>query len=283
MRTPLLIIAVVALAGAQTQPPPTTTPEQDAQVKDALPQLAQAADRFAKTAQQFYCHETLRQRAIRSSPVRGPLQYDQRQIVSYYAFTTLAGSPAIREIRQILTMNNEKNAKDPEGSRFLHDALAAHNDEIKTQLLKQFTEEGLKGVATDLGQLVLLFSRPGIKNYGFEFDREETSGYARTLVVRYAQMNGREGVHISERGKQQKETLRGWLWLRLPDYLPVRITMITTRRNGKHEIRDEAEVDYTDSQNALLPTEVIHRRYEDDILAAEDDFQYSNWQVVPNR
>ena len=146
--------------------------------------------------------------------------------------------------------------------------------------MKQFAERGINGIATDLGQLVLLFGPPGIRNYAFEFDREETSGYARTLVIRYAQTSGREGVHINERGKQKKETLRGWLWLRLPDYLPVRITMITTRRNGKHEIRDEAEVDYTDSQKALLPTEVLHRRFEDDILAAEDDFQYSTWQPI---
>jgi len=89
-----------------------------------------------------------------------------------------------------------------------------------------------------------------------------------------------ERSRIIERGKQKKETLHGWLWLRLPDYLPVRITMITSRRDGKHEIRDEAEVDYTDSQKALLPTEVIHRRYEDDSLTAEDDFQYSNWQLI---
>lgn len=277
MRIALLLAAAVAVAQSSR----AATPEQDAQVANALPHLAEATDRFAGMAQQFLCHETLRQRTVSSAPARsGPRQSNQRQIVSYYAFTTLKGSSAIREIREILTVDNEKRAKDPEGRSFLRDALLAHNDELKNRLLKQFEEAGLTGVPTDLGQLVLLFGKSSIKNYAFVFDREETQGYTRALVVRYEQMKGPEGVRIIERGKQKKETLHGWLWLRLPDYLPVRITMITSRRDGKHEIRDEAEVDYTDSQKALLPTEVIHRRYEDDSLTAEDDFQYSNWQLI---
>jgi len=314
MRKALFLAAALALAQAQTTPPqdadinpklklktrpagaePVVMPGPDGRVDGrfaaAGTRIADVAERFSQTAQQYMCRETLEQRAIRLRSVRkrkgnavalGSVpQYDHRRIVSLYTFTTVGRSPAIREIRQVLTVDKETVSKEFEGRKSFRKALLSRDDESKGHLLNSFGAEGLNGVATDLGQMVLLFDRDSIKNFAFEYDREETIGGTATMVIRYAQKKGTEGVRIIESGKQTKGALRGWLWMRLPDYLPLRITMISTRTEKKHEIRDEAEVDYAENPNgALLPAAAIHRRWDNDILAAEDDFRYTEWQSL---
>jgi hypothetical protein len=253
--------------------------------------IADVAERFSQTAQQYMCRETLEQRSIRPRSVRkvkgnavaagSAPQYDHRRIVAFYAFTTAGRSPVIREIRQVLTVDKETVAKEFEGRKSFRNALLSGDDEAKGRLLNSFTAEGLSGVATDLGQMVLLFDRSSIKNFEFEYDREETISGTPAMVIRYTQKQGSGGVRINEGGKKTKAALRGWLWVRLSDSLPLRITMISARTDKKQEIRDEAEVDYAEnSSGALLPAAVIHRRWENDILAAEDDFRYSEWQSL---
>ena len=263
----------------------------DSRLAAAGTRIADVAELFSQTAQQYMCRETLEQRAIRPRSIRkakgnavaagSAPQYDRRRIVAFYAFTTAGHSPVIREIRQVLTVDKETVAKEFEGRKSFRNALLSRDDESKGSLLNSFTAEGLSGVATDLGQMLLLFSRSSIKNYEFEYDREEAIGGTPTMVIHYSQKKGTAGVRISEGGKNKKDALRGWLWVRLPDSLPLRITMISARNDKKQEIRDEAEVDYLENPSgALLPAAVIHRRWENDILAAEDDFRYSEWQSL---
>jgi hypothetical protein len=310
----LFLSAAFALAQAQSRPPqggelspdvklktrtagaaPVVMAGPDGRVDPRLAaagsRIAEAAERFSQAAQQYMCRETLVQRAIRTRSVRkvkgtavalgSNPQYDHRQIVSFYGFTTVGRSPAIRELRQVLTVDKETLAKEFEGRKSFRNALLAHDDESKGGMMSAFGAEGLRGVATDLGQMVLLFDRDSMKNFAFEYDREERIGSTSTMVIRYTQKRGSEAVRIDENGKHSKGELRGWLWVRLPDHLPVRITMITTRNEKKRDVRDEAEVDYAEiSSGALLPMAVIHRRWENDILAAEDDFRYSEWQPL---
>ncbi len=295
MRLAPLAAAAFAMACAQTAssaPRGAATSAQDTAVIRALPRIAEAAERFAANAQQVMGLETLRQRMIHRASAHkeqkrdaalspAAAQYSVRQIVSYYAFTTLRGSPAIHEIRQVLTVDKETEAKDDDGRKFLRNALLSYDDDAKKKMRQQFEAEGLSGVATDLGQMVLLFDKSGQKNFVFEYDREENIGVARTMVIRYSQKSGPEGVRINDRGKETKGKLTGWIWVRLPDCFPMRITMITSRHDRKLEIRDEAEVDYGEgARGSLLPFAAFHRRYENDILAAEDDFRYSNWQSL---
>lgn len=299
-----LLAATFALCYGQAQsglktrpltPPPVVMPgpggSQDPRLAGAGTKIAATAERFSQNAQQYMCLETLRQRAIRTRSVRkkknntvalgSAPQYDQRQITSYYSFTTVGKSPVIREIRQVLKVDKETVNKEFEGRRSFRAALLSRDDDAKKNMLTSFIGEGLKGVATDLGQMVLLFDRNSIGNFTFEYDRDETTNGVPTIVIRYTQRRGSEHVHIDERGQEMKSDLRGWLWLRFSDYLPVRITMISARTEKKHDIREEAEVDYAEnSSGALLPSSAIHRRWDDDILAAEDDFRYSEWQPL---
>src|SRR5205807_4465400 len=139
-------------------------------------------------------------------------------IVSFYSFTTYGRSPVIREIRQVLTVDKETLAKEFEGRRAFRKALLSRDDEAKGYLSNGFGAEVLSGIATDMGQMVLLFDRESIKNFAFEYDRDETIAGIATMVIRYTQKRGKEGVRIDEGGKQTKESLKGWLWVRLPDF-----------------------------------------------------------------
>lgn len=272
--------------------PPIEMPGQDSRLAGAGPHLTAAAERFSQTAQQYICHETLQQRVIRPHSMRkekgqgamvltGVPEYNQRQITSYYAFTTFGKSPEIHEIRQLLTVDKDVILKDFEARRLFRDALLSRDDELKGKIAGQFEPEALNGVATDLGQMVLSFAEDSISHFTFSFDREETIGATRAMVVRYTQKSGPESVHINDRGKKLKSQLSGWLWLRLPDDVPLRITMVSSRTEKKHDIREEAEVDYAENPNgALLPSSVLHRRFEDDILVAEDDFRYTAWESL---
>lgn len=265
---------------------------QDARLTGTIPHLTAAAERFSQTAQQYICHETLRQRVIRPHSMRkikgegtmvltGVPEYSQREINSYYAFTTFGKSPQIHEIRQLLTVDREVVLKDFDARRLFRNALLTRDDNVKGKIAGQFEPEALNGVAIDLGQMILSFAEDNIAHFSFGFDREETAGSVRATVVRYMQKNGPEAVHINDRGKKLNSQLSGWLWLRQPDDVPMRITMISSRTEKNHEIRDEAEVDYAENESgALLPSSVLHRRYEDDILVAEDDFRYSGWESL---
>lgn len=286
MRTVPLLALTFGLACAQS------AAIQDNRLTQPLQRVAAVAGLFAQTAQQYISQETLRQRVIRGDSIRkkkgdtvplasGTPQYNRREIVSYYAFTTIGKSPVIHELRQILTVDKDRLAKDFEGRNVFRNALLSRDDDVKNKLLNGFEPEALNGVAMDLGQMILLFDASGIKNFTFDYDREETIRGISTMVIRYSQKAGDESVHIIDRGKKAKVALRGWLWVRLPDFLPVGMTMISSRTEKKHQIRDEAEVDYFENPDgALLPSAVLHRRYEDDILAAEDDFRYTNWQSL---
>lgn len=313
MRIGLLLAAVCALAHPQTGPRPgSSSSEAHLKLRPAEPppvvmggregsadprfassgtRIADVAERFSQTAQQYFCRETLEQRVIRPRSLRkakgntlalgSTPQYDHRRIVSFYSFTTLGRSPAIHEIRQVLTVDKERVEKEFEGLRAFRKALLSRDDEAKGSMLGSFGAEGLSGVATDLGQMVLLFDRSSMANFVFEYDREEAVDGTPAMVIRYTQKKGDEGVRITEGGKQSKGALRGWLWVRVPDDLPLRITMITTRSDKKQEVRDEAEVDYVENpKGALLPSSTLHRRWENDILVAEDHFQYSEWQPL---
>lgn len=284
MRMVLLLAAAVAAGHSQTPSiqapsntaaarlktrasgaPPIEMPGGDSHLTGVGPRLIAAAERFSQTAQQYICHESLRQRVIRPRSLKkekgqaamvltGVPQYNQRLITSYYAFTTFGKSPEIHEIRMLLTVDKDTVNKDFEGRRIFRAALLTRDDRTKSQIAGQFEPEALNGVAMDLGQMILSFAEDSIANFDFNFDREENIGAAPAMVVRYKQNSGSEAIRINDRGKKLKSQLSGWLWLRQPDGVPLRITMISSRTDKKHEIRDEAEVDYAENPSgALLP------------------------------
>ncbi|HLJ47339.1 MAG TPA: hypothetical protein VKU01_15085 [Bryobacteraceae bacterium] len=234
--------------------------------------ITTAAARFAETAPKFMALEKLSQRA------RSGERFDERHMVAYYGFSTLRNSPGLIELRQLVSVDGKAVAGNEEARKFLRDALFSSDDGLKNKMLGAFAKEGLTGVATDFGQLILLFGSGRIQDFSFQYDHDDSIGSLQTQVFNYAQKTGHEGVRVE--GGRKREPLRGKIWVRLPDHVPVRITLATSRNNHGVKTRDEAQVDYAEYKGVLLPAGVLHRQFENDDIVAQDTYEYAAWQPV---
>lgn len=287
MRPVSILLAAVFAASAQLP----VDPNIDDQVRQLIPHLSAAAEAFSRTTRQYVGRETLRQRAAprnsskkKSRKGTDDLTFRQREIVSYYGLCTFKGSQAIHEIRQVVSVDGHRIESAEAARDFLEQAVASGDDGVKWKLVNQFADEGLTGVATDFGPLLLLFSKRSIGDFTFESGGLETIGSVRTSVFTFRQNAGKERLEIIERRKHEPAVLKGKIWVRVPDYLPVRIALTGIRHKGSNEVRDEATVDYAQpSGNALLPIAVSHRRFENEDLTVEDAYQYSDWQPMKLR
>lgn len=294
MALPVLVLLAPGLA--QSPPPIKTVPaiSSDTRVAAAVERLSQAAELFFSSAQQYICRERLDQKVLQPAsadhiaPAKsaagapGDANDSYRAIDSYFAFTTVAPSAAVREIREMLKVDKKTLAEDEAGRASLRNILLGGDSAAKKKLRDRFTSEAPSGIVTDLSQMILLFDRAGVRNFNFSYARNAKLGGAPAIVIRYEQRGGNEGVHIEENGKRSKSALEGTIWVTTTEERrPLRITMTTSRRNRKREIRDEAQVDYHWlPSGALLPAMVIYRRFDNSVLAAEDDFRYSQWESL---
>lgn len=251
-------------------------------LESLLRKVAGAAARFPALAVQYSAKETLQQKAaapakttkhgvrVGGSPAQ-PVQLDQREIVSWYGFSAPRGAPqAIAEYR--------KPAAGSSADEFQRELRAASERE-KQKLRQDFEKQGLRGTATDFGQLLLLFSGSKQSEYAFSLGSPGRIGADVAQVIRFEQRAGDAALKIAEGRRRIKEPLAGELWVRESDGVPLRITLTALRRQGDREVRDEARVDYNPlATGALLPAAVVHRRFVDDQLAGEDVYRYSDWR-----
>jgi hypothetical protein len=76
-----------------------------------------------------------------------------------------------------------------------------------------------------------------------------------------------------------RHRLQGTVWLREPDYLPMRIVLAGEREAGKHTISWQGAVDYTMSRfGVLLPVSVVYREHSENVLLTENRFEYSDFR-----
>lgn len=205
-----------------------------------------------------------------------------REIVSYYGFSSFASAPeALREIREVASVDG-KSIEQPAGARAkLKKVVTSRDDFRKEQMLKDFEKENLNGAAIDFGQLILLFTRSNLDKYTFELNNTGMVGADRTLVISFRQNGGGASLHISDAGKKVERPLQGEVWVREGDYLPLRVTLKAVRLDHKIEVRDEASVDYApNSAGLILPAAVVYRRFLNDKLYVENTYQYSDWQPL---
>ncbi|MBM3793218.1 MAG: hypothetical protein FJW31_03945 [Acidobacteria bacterium] len=90
---------------------------------------------------------------------------------------------------------------------------------------------------SDLGQMVLMFTRSQLKNVRFSFQGEraaETPGGAPVAVVRYKQEGGDDqtGARVYADHELHHLPLEGERWVRASDGVPVRITTQVTAREA---------------------------------------------------
>jgi hypothetical protein len=253
-------------------------------------QLTSQASAFWGSAPSWYGRETLRQRGPSEAkkqrhgihfsepgPVK-PSELDSREIVSWYGFSAYStNSEAVREMRQIVSIDGKAVPGGQSADGFCR-LLRGRDDDSRQKLVEKFEDATLADAPIDFGQIVLLFTRRAIDRYTFKLKGPDLIGAQRVTVFQYIQQTGKPGLHLDQ---SKPLPLAGTLCLRDRDGLPVRITVVATRKD-KSEIRDEAEVEYQEvAHGVILPASLVHRRFVNGVLHSEDRAQYSDWKPVP--
>ena len=201
-----------------------------------------------------------------------------REIVSEYSFGSLKEAPgALHEFRQATSVDGEPVVSAAAARHSLALGLASSDDRVRKRMLEEFQKYGLTTAVVDFGPLLLLFTKSQIGGYRFELAGDARIGADAVKVVTYRQVSGTDRMLVFQGRRAIHQPVAGRIYARVPDGLPLRITITTNRATGKNEFRDEATVDYVqNAQGFLTPAAVTHRGYaNDEGLMVEDEFRYT--------
>lgn len=256
----------------------------------ALDRLAQEASAFQQIAPDLLARETLRQRALKPAqkhfslhlgqlPAREP-EWQAREIISEYGFASLSDNPAaLREFRKPVAVDGRPVPGSANAAARLADSIHSADEGARRRLLEGFEKLGLVGTVTDFGQLLLLFTRTGQERYEFQPVGARMLGAEPVLAIAYKQNDGPAALTIWEGNKRVSGRIRGELWFRESDLLPLRITLYSVRGELQNSVREEAQVDYTPTTlGCLVPVAVLHLEYRAQGLVAENRFTFGSFQ-----
>jgi hypothetical protein len=264
----------------------------DERTQKLLARLDSEAAAFEETAPNLMTEETLHQRVLgaadggkhrrfRPHVVRPGSQpaapeWHSREIQSEYAYARAGNPPAIHEIRKVLAVDGKPVPGSKDAAGELMRAIQARGDRSRRKLLEAFEKHGLVGTVTDFGQLLLLFARAHQEEYEFYPVGEKLYGAQRCMVFLYRQQEGAGALTVwDEKGRSQPR-VAGEIWVSVPEYRPVKITLRATQGAGAETVREEADVDYVPSEHGVVvPATVVHREYRNSLLTTENRFSYA--------
>ncbi len=120
--------------------------------------------------------------------------------------------------------------------------LSSSDDRVKKHMLEQFQKQGLSTAVVDLGPLLLLFTKRQMGNYNFALAGVERMGADQVQVVSYRQIAGPDRQHMGGRRQAIHQPIEGRIYVRVPDGLPLRITITESREHAAAQFY-EATVD----------------------------------------
>jgi hypothetical protein len=260
----------------------------DDSTQKLVKRLGDEAAAFQKVAPQLVGRETLHQRALAAPRFKVRVgdaakqaqaaDWKEHEIVSEYAFALLGRQ--IHELRQVTSVDGKRVAGETQAQNALAKLITGNDDQRKRRALEQLEKYGLRGGATDFGQILLLFSRANIERYEITAAGPRLMGTVATQVFRYQQLDGPQALTIFRAAATQQLSVQGEIWVREADGLPVRITMTATDSSGDKDkpLREEATVDYAMSAfGTLLPVETTHRELRGGEEVAENKFSYRDF------
>jgi hypothetical protein len=265
----------------------------DPQVQKLINLLPTEASKFIQSSGRVYSEETIQQRSLRNAK-----DFERHKIVSSYSFSAIRGKTGvIREIRVVKTVDG-KSAKKGRGSMDSIEVTAAAatgSGVDKRALLEQLERYGVRSVATDLGQLLLLFTDTSVLNYEFAFEgRRPGVAGGPALVFSYRQIDGTASATVIKKGGSSVDVpdpnrpkLIGQVWVNERDFRLTQVTLetIVPAANGGGMSRQEMEVDYVwnPSAGCLVPSEARHREFLDGELHVENIYRYAPFRTLDKR
>jgi hypothetical protein len=270
-----VLLCLASPAGAQT-------------LAEILSRVSEEAEVFRHVAPQVLAEETLTQRALKAPPRFHPRAGDDaakplsatrqtREIISEYSFGAFKDAPeSLHEFRQVTSVDGHVITAASAARHTLALGLASEDDHARKRMLEDFEKYGLTNAVVDFGPLLLLFTTRQARNYHFELTGDDRIGADRVKIVSYTQVAGPDRMLVFQGRRAIHQPIQGRIYARVPDGLPLRITIVESRPNGKTIFRDEAVVDYTpNAQGFLAPAAVTHRGFAGDQLLVEDEFRYT--------
>lgn len=258
----------------------------DERTQQLAERLAREAQAFEKIAPELVGRETLHQRVMVAprlklrvgDAAKHPVAaWKEHEVVSEYAFAVLGRE--IHELRQITSVDGKPVAGENQAQEALAKLITSHTGDRKRRALEQLEKYGLKGAATDFGQILLLFTRGNLERYEITAAGPRLLGIVPTQVFHYQQLDGPHALTVF-RGdsKTQSLSVEGEIWVREADGLPLRITMSATDSSTDKTLREEATVDYAMSEfGTLLPVETTHRELRSGVEVEENKFTYTGF------
>jgi hypothetical protein len=272
------MLCLARAAGAQTLP-------------EILARVSEEAEVFRRVAPQVLSEETLTQRALKApsrfhprvgaaatKPVSATRQ--TREIISEYSFGTLKDAPqSLHEFRQVTSVDGRTVSPAKAARHSLALGLASSDDHARKRMLEDFEKYGLTNAVVDFGPLLLLFTKGQAANYHFELAGNDRIGADQVKIVSYTQVSGPDRMLVFQGHRAIHQPVQGRIYARVPDGLPLRITIVETRQDAKNTFREEGVVDYTpNAQGFLAPAAVTHKGFAGDQLLVEDEFRYTTFR-----
>jgi hypothetical protein len=261
---------------------------QQSEVPKMTGRIAEEAEVFAHAARAVLSEETLEQRTRKPVSRFHPRAVDPatqapkeefltREIVSEYGYSSFKDSPAaLHEFRTVISVDGKKVLAVEKARRSLTLGVRSTDDGEKKQMLRDFEKHGLIGAATDFGQLILLFNKRRLADYEFAVAGQDRIGADTATVLSFKQKSGQESLTIFAGNAALRSQLQGFVWVRNPDYLPLRIRLLSSRKDGPYAINTEGTVDYAMSAHGcILPASVVHRDTVAGKLITENIYRYA--------
>jgi hypothetical protein len=273
-----------ALAALLLLAPTLPAAAPDTKIQDALSRVSEEAEAFRTLAPRLLAEEKMVQRTSkpprRFHPRLGPgalntpkPEYRTRELLSEYGFTTFADSPgALRELRKVVSVDGRPVAAGEQAREKLVRGLVSPNDHAKKRMLEEFSKYGLEDkAAVDFGQVILLFLRHRLDAYSFAYRGTGMVGPEAADILTFEQRGGEGSLLVVGRREAVHLPLTGELWVRHSDSMPLRVVIVSTRKDRGKEVKEEATVDYAMSRfGAVVPVSVVQREYA---IAPVDDAQ----------
>jgi len=259
-----------------------------------LSRVAEEAEVFRQNAPKALSQETLEQRALMAPSrfhVRAgaaatapppPLRLQVRQLVSEYSVGALKDSVSgdLVEFRAVISVDGRPVQSAESARHALSLGIQSPDDRLRKRMIEEFAKYGLVDVATDYGIILLAFDKRGLEHMKLSPGGETRVGADTARAILWEQTST-AGAELEFRGRTAaRRPMRGVLWVREPDGLPLRIEAMAEAAERQHTFRDEATVEYVLSTHGFLtPASVRHRHIVDGKLVTENLYRYEPFKL----